>query len=226
MKKQILGFAVAALIVLGSAGSVSAAQLAAWDMYGVGTVSSVNPAASAAFVTADPMKLGPGLGTSGAGNALSSSGWGSTDTTDYISMGFTVDAGQAVDLDELIIGTRSSNTGPGTIGVFTNQDGFTSAVYSITQQGTDYANSIIDLSAFSGITGAFEVRLMEIGNTQADGSGNTSNGGTFRVTDYFDNGSFTDVQFTGDVAAVPAPTGLVALISLGLCGIVARRRRK
>ena len=41
--------------------------------------------------------------------------WASASSDDYVQFGFTVGAGFSVSLDDLIIATRSSNTGPGTL---------------------------------------------------------------------------------------------------------------
>ncbi|QDV42280.1 hypothetical protein Enr13x_21250 [Stieleria neptunia] len=232
LKTSLFAALVAIAACVTTATDASAVQLSAWDMFGQpGTQATTPTSSSAANITGTDMTRGAGLSTSGAGNAMSSSSWGSTAAspavdTEYFSFGFNVDTGFQVDLDELIIGTRSSNTGPGTIGVYSNQDGFTTALATIVQQGSDFANSIIDLSSLTGVTGTLELRLIEIGNTQADGSGTTSNGGTFRVVDYYDGSNFVDTQLTGTVSAVPEPGALAGIFSLGLVGAAVGRRRR
>ncbi|MFA5982467.1 MAG: hypothetical protein WC782_00460 [Methylococcaceae bacterium] len=105
------------------------------------------------------------------------------------SFGFTVDSGFSVNLDQLVIGTRSSNTDPGTLGLFYSGDSFATSLFNFTQApGSNLVNSIIDLSALTDLTGAVEFRIFQIGNNAANG-GSTSTNGTFRVADYFVGGA-------------------------------------
>jgi hypothetical protein len=176
-----------------------------------------------ANVTANDMVRGGGLMPNAGDNSLNSRGWASTSPDDYVEFGFNVASGFFVSLDELIIATRSSNTGPGTMGIFTSLDGFASPIATLIQPGDDFLDSVIDLSALGPILGSFSVRLLEIGNTQADGVGTTADGGTFRVVDFLGPAGFVDTQFTGTLQ-VPAPPTLY-LLAAGLLAAVFQRRR-
>jgi len=210
--------------------SAEAAQVVAWDMFGQpGNQVTTPSTSSAANVTGKAFTRGPGLNPNSGNNSFNSNGFESTTqgaaSDEFLEFGFTVDPGFFVDLDELIIGTRSSNTGPGMLGLYTSLDGFTSPVFTFVQSGTNFLNSTIDLSGLPSITGDFTARIIEIGNTQADGDGANSGSGTFRVVDFFDDGNFIDTQFTGSVAVVPEPSTCILMV-IGLCGAVAAFRRR
>lgn len=220
MKRLFLLLAMSFLV----AGNAGAAVIAGWDMAGAdGALTSYGGYSDVTEVTAADMVMGDGLSAYDAYNAFNTTGWADSDDGDYIEIGFTVADGYAATLDELWIGTRSSNTGPGTIGVYTSLDDYTDPIFTITQDGTAYSNSIIDISDLV-ITGEFYVRLYEIDDTQADGEGDTYDGGTFRISDYYDSGEYTDVQFTGTISTVPVP-GAVWLLGSGLLAAFGARRK-
>lgn len=160
---------------------------------------------------------------------MNSKGWSGTDAGDYLEFGFSMNAGYEAHLFQLTIATRSSGTGPGTMGVFTSLDNFTNPFEVISQPASTYVNSKIDFSTLAPITGNFLVRLVEIGDTQADGSGSTSGSGTFRVSEYRDaQGTYHNVQFTGAVCEVtPVPLPASAwILGAGLMGVIGVRRKK
>ena len=224
MKQMIVLFF--SMILIGSMSSTAQADIiAGWDMYGVGTVDTVTGVSDLIEVTVYDMSMGDGLSAYSGSNSFNTSGWGGTDAGDYIQIGFSVADGFEVTLDEFWLGTRSSSTGPGTIGVYTSLDNYTTAIYSITQDDTAYINSIFDLSILGMVSGDFYIRLYEIGDTQADGDGSTSASGTFRITDYYDSGEYTDVQITGTVSAVPIPAALW-LLGSGLIAVFGVSRKK
>ena len=163
----------------------------------------------AANVTGSVLTRGAGLNPSGAGNSISSNGWDDLGADDYFTFGFTVDAGYSVDLDTFWFGSRSSNTGPGFLSIYSSVDGF-----------TNFNNSIADMSALTGLTGTVEFRILADNGTSASG-GTISSGGTFRLGDHFDGSDFTEVRFEGTVVPAPASAAL-----LGLGGLVAVRRRR
>lgn len=218
---------VLALALAFFAQSGLAATLATWSQAGQpGNQASTPGGSSFAEVTASAMTRGPGLAASGAVNSLSATGWDGANSDDYFEFSITLDAGSQASLQELLIGTRSSATGPGTIGVFTSLDGFLAPIATVSQApGGNFVNSAIDLSGLGVVTGTLTLRLYEVGDTQADGVGATASGGTFRVADYFAPGSSigTAVQITGTLSAVPEPSLALLCVTAGIA-LAARRR--
>ncbi|MBX3365609.1 MAG: hypothetical protein KF866_12700 [Phycisphaeraceae bacterium] len=210
------------IAVVGSACALAGAStIASWDMLGQPGNQAASPGVAAvANVSALSMVRGAGLSANAGANSFNSAGW-TQEATDYISFGFSVDAGYSADLTSLIIGARSSNTGPGSMGIYYNGDGFSSPLATLTLLPDNvFTNAIIDLSALTGLTGLVEFRLIQVGNVAANG-GTTGASGTFRVADYFDGSNFIDTQFTGSI--VP---GSASLALLGLGGFAAARRRR
>jgi hypothetical protein len=210
---------------LALSGTAGATTIVEWDVQGApGNQAVTTGVAGQAGVQAVDLARGAGLTSTAAANSFSSAGW-TSEATDYYSFGFSIEAGFIADLESLYIGTRSSNTGPGSLGLYWSGDGYTTALTTFTQTGTAFLNSIVDLSALPDVTGAVEFRLVQIGTTSANG-GTTASGGTFRTTGYFDAVGFDrNMQITGAVTAVPEP-GTIALLLAGLAtvGFVARRR--
>ncbi len=168
---------------------------------------------------------GPGLNAMSGSDSINSSGWNTLASDDYFSFGFTVDPGYRVNLDQLLITTRSSNTGPGTVVLRYGGDGFTGDLTTFTQQGTNILDSTVDLTALTNLTGDVEFRLFSANSTSANG-GTVAGGGTFRITNFEQesNGSF---RFTGTVEAIPEPSSLALLsvLGVGAFGFWLRRRK-
>ncbi len=195
--------------------------LSQWDTLGQPGSQASSAGIGSANITAGDLARGAGLTGTAAANSISASGW-NNQTTDYFSFGFTVASGFSANLDSLYIGSRSSGTGPGTLGLYYSGDGYSTNLFTFNQApGANFVNSIVSLSGLTGLTGNVEFRIAQIGSLAANG-GATSSNGTFRLTGYFANGAFDrNLQITGEV--VPAPASLALL---GLGGLAAIRRRR
>jgi hypothetical protein len=216
----ILGFAVM------QTHQTFAAIITSYNLTGAaGSQATQAPASAAANITGLTMTRGTGVAAAAAANTFSSNSWDGTAgspaaDTEFLSFGFTVGAGFKVDLTNLIISTQASATGPASIGLYYSVDSFASPITTFSQApGGNAVNSTVNLAALTGLTGSIEFRLIQIGNTAANG-GTISGAGTFRIQE---NGA-NDVQFNGSVLAVPEPSAF-ALLGFGMLVALRRRRR-
>ena len=226
---------ILAATVLGS--TASAATVVSWNLTGAaGNEASIAGTSASPFVTALEMTRSAGIVATTAANSISSSGWNTAppvsgnpaDDTEYFSFGFDVYAGTSLSLTSLLIGTRSSATGPGTIGLYYSGNSFSTPIATINQLAEVIVSRSIDLSSLPALTGPVEFRLIEIGNLNASGLGvATGSGGAFRITEYISSATSTDVQFTGTVSqisTVPEPGSVFAIGLLLAAGGAIRRR--
>ena len=121
-----------------------------------------------------------------------------TAVDDYFTFGFVVDPGYAVDLAELQISTRSSNTGPANLALRYSVDNFATDLATIVNSGTLYTDVILDLTALPSVSGTVEFRLFATNNVSANG-GTIGSTGTMRIARYYDGMSYFPVEFRGTV---------------------------
>lgn len=231
MTKHPWTFFAMLILWLSMNGSSSAGVIVAWNLHGEpGNQISTTAAFSADNVTGNVVTRGGGLSAAGATNSINSSGWHVYDSLDpvrsagYFTFGFTVDDGYRVNLDQLLITTRSSSTGPGTVVLRYSGDAFADNLWTFTQSGTTFLNTTANLSHLTNLTGDLEFRLYSASSISANG-GTVGSAGTFRITNYqgASDGSF---RFTGTVEAIPEPSSLALLsvLGVGAFGFWLRRR--
>jgi hypothetical protein len=175
------------------------AVIAGWDLSGApGDQVSTPATLAASFVTGLDMARGAGINPTAANNSISANGWEDLAVDDYFTFGFTVDAGYAVDLAELQISTRSSNTGPANLALRYSVDNFTADLATIVNSGTLFTDVILDLTALPALSGNVEFRLYATNNVSANG-GTIGSTGTMRIARYYDGASYLPVEFRGTV---------------------------
>ncbi|MDG3007602.1 PEP-CTERM sorting domain-containing protein [Paludisphaera mucosa] len=228
--RKLLWIAAASLAAALGMGRADAGSIVEYSLTGVpGDTVAVNPTLEADHVAGMQLVRGGGLLPNTAGNSFNSRGWNTLATDDYVELGFTVDAGYVATVDQFIVATRSSSTGPGSVDVNVSVDGGAFQTLATFLQVTDtFKNSIVDL----GLTvhSSLVLRLMvDMDNPVAARGGAIGATGTFRVSDYLAGGVFSPTRLTGSVSlapsAVPEPSS-VLLLGGGAFGVVALRVRR
>ncbi len=218
---MMIRISLASLLILVGSALAPAATIVSYNLQGTpGNQASQVPAVSAAFTSGVNLTRGAGLSASAASNSFSASGWeaatAAPSSTEYFEFGFNVDPGYVVDVSELYVGTRSSGTGPGTIGLYSSVDSFAIPIATWAAGNATFVNQVVNLSGLPDLTGNVRFRLYEVGNSAANGGGATTGTGTFRVTAHFSSGVFDrDFQITGVVNAIPEASSVV-LIAIGM----------
>lgn len=183
----------------------SVATLAQWDFRDKPGNQVFTSGTGSSQVTALNFSRGSGLIAGTALNSISSSSWSITDPNDYYSFGIEVGEGFEVELQELILATRSSNTGPGSLALRYSVDGFTDNIATWTNTGIAFSNEKINLSSLGKLSGSIEFRIVLNEDVKADGTaGSIQSGGTLRVANFAEGGSvFSPVRFIGTLSAIP-----------------------
>lgn len=208
MRRLLESGITAALLVGAAHGQV----LGEWQLSGQpGDQSATAATNSAAGLVGLPLVRGAGVNPSAAANSFSATGWHDLGAQDYFAFGFTVEPGSEVNLGQLLIATRSSNTGPANCGLFYSGDGFATNLFTFVQSGTATTLSLVDLSGLTGLSGTVEFRVRAL-DTVSAGGGTVSSAGAFRFADPTLGGSTVPVRLTGAVVpagsfAVPFCTG-------------------
>jgi hypothetical protein len=223
MLKISLLFGLPIFLIASPAGAVS---IVTYNLTGAaGNQGTQAPSATEPNITGVPISRGPSVAPAAGGNSFNSNGWDSTSADDYLQLGFTVAPGFTVNLNNLSIGTQSSGTGPGTIGLFSSVDNFATALTSISQaSGGNLVSSVYSLNTLTNLTGTINFRFLEIGNTSANGVGTTAAGGTFRLAN---NTSTSNIVFDGTVQAVPFEfSPLIGVAGLGAVFVTKKKLKK
>ena len=212
MKKKMALLSMTLLLASGTANAgYSSSYLAAWDNNGqTGNqdyTATITP--GSAHIAADNM-----VRSSGAGENISDSfsSKGFNNPNNFVQFGFSVASGYTAHLGELWIGTKSSATGPKSIGVFTSADNYTTAIATIIEDGANPLYSKISLDGLGPVTGTFNIRLKP--------TDITAENGTFSVINYV----ASDNNYP---LAIPTPIPAAAgLFGSGLFGLFGYRRKQ
>lgn len=208
------------LIVFSYVNCAQSAIISEWNLTGEpGNSSFVAATNSAVNIIGMNLTRGSGLTPRTTTNSFNSGSWHNADPDEYLSFGFSVADGFAVDLTELAIALRSSNSGPGFLGLFYSGDNFSNSLATFTQSGDSVNEQLVDLSVLNGLMGNIEFRIQVTDNTSASG-GTIGSLGTLRI----DEPAGSNMLFNGTITAVPEPQSYVMFLAgLGLLGWASRR---
>ncbi len=219
----VLGLSGLGLVQYGNTNSVAAltplTPILTYDLTGqAGSQTSNSPTATVTGLTGNNLTRGAGLTATGAINSISSNGWNDLGTTDFYSLGFTVQSGYTATVGSLLVGTQSSGTGPGFVNVSYSLNGGTETLLqTLSQAPTTLLTSTIALNSIGAINNSLTI-FFRAANTTAAGGGSIGTGGTLRITNF--SGSTTPVTIQGNVtaSATSVPFEFSPVLGFGVLG--------
>jgi hypothetical protein len=226
--KMIHAAAFAGAALLGA--PASAATLIQYDFTGAPGNQPFTVASNVADgLTGRSFTRGAGLASPSGSDSINANGF-NAQATDYFSFGLNLNSGFSASVNQILLGTRSSGTGPGFVNLLASVDnGAFMTIASFAQRGT---NDLFQSISFGPLTAlsSIEFRLTAANQTSANG-GTIASGGTFRVENYAPGSTNTPVSINGNVtpllAAVPEPaTWGMMILGFGVVGGAMRRRPK
>ena len=166
------------------------------------------------------------LTPSAGNNSMNSSGWNKTGAN--YSFGFTIQPGKEVTVDQIILTSRSSATGPGFINVEAQIDGGAlTTVASITQRSTNFNDEFLSITP---VTAKSSLTFFFVTANQISANGGTiGSAGAFRIGDYNPANSPTPFTVNGTIATLSAPepsSMMLASAGLAVVGVALRSRRR
>jgi hypothetical protein len=194
-----------------------------------GSETTLAPSFVATGLTGLQFTESAGLTPSAGDNSMNSSGWNQANVN--YSFGFTIQPGQEVTVDQIVLTSRSSATGPGFINLEASVDGAApTVVASITQSDTNFNDEMLAITPVTA-TSSLTFFFVTANQTSAEGGSTIGPDGTFRIGDFNPPGT-SPTPFTIDgtispVSAVPEPSTLMlATIGLSVVGLTGRLRKR
>ena len=160
---------------------------------------------AAGHLTVGNIARGPGVTASAATNSISSTGWsmGALDLNDYYGFTLTPNAGDSLNVDQIVFSERRSLTGIRNISIRSSLDGFTSDLFSVVVPDVDTTRRQTANfgSAFDALTTGVTFRFYGFTAEAA--------GGTWRIGNQTSDNQTTlppNLIVNGSVSAVPEPS--------------------
>jgi hypothetical protein len=220
----VLGLSGLGLVQYGNTNSVDAltalTPILTYDLTGqAGNQASNAPTTTVTGLTGNNLTRGAGLTATGAINSINSTGWNDLGTNDFYSLGFNVQSGYTATIANLLVGTQSSGTGPGSVNVSYSLNGGTETfLQSLSQaSGGNLVTSTIALNSIGVINNSLSIFFRAANTTAANGT-TVASGGTLRITNF--SGSTTPVTIQGNVtaSATSVPFEFSPMLGLGFLG--------